>query len=140
MRILEAGTPLALPAKCIACGYGGNKRRFMDVELDIDFYGVVYLCESCVNIWFNEWESPLIASMRRDMGEAQEQIGRLEHERDVLLSTIRAFDLPVPVPVGQLSISDDSPAEKSERPRRYPDDFNKPGSESRSNDVLDFTS
>jgi hypothetical protein len=110
----------------------------MDLEFDIEFYGVVYICENCFNIWFNEWASPLISTLRRDMGFAQEKIGKLEHERDLLLGVIRAYDIPVPVDPNQSSLLDVDSAEESPRPRRYPDDFNESGSKPGPNDVLDF--
>jgi hypothetical protein len=44
--------PMALPAKCAFCGIGHNdegRRRFIDTSLDLDFYGVVYMCTTCLN-------------------------------------------------------------------------------------------
>lgn len=37
---------MAFPAKCAICGSGTKK--VVDFGLDIEFYGVVYLCEECV--------------------------------------------------------------------------------------------
>lgn len=139
MRVLDAGIPLVLPAQCVACGYGGNDRRYVDFGLDLEFYGVVYLCENCMNIWFNEWNSPLIDSYKRDLSSANGKIGELEHERNVLLSAIRAFNLPDPRTVGQFDLPIDLPDEKPKKPRRYPDDFNQSSSKPGPNDVLSFT-
>lgn len=42
--------PYALPSKCSFCGIGHNedgKRVFIDTTLDLDWYGVVYICSTC---------------------------------------------------------------------------------------------
>lgn len=42
--------PYALPSKCAFCGIGHNedgKRVFIDTTLDLDWYGVVYICSTC---------------------------------------------------------------------------------------------
>lgn len=41
-KVIEANQLLA-PGKCAGCG-GFTKRRFVDFGLELDFYGVVYLC------------------------------------------------------------------------------------------------
>jgi len=45
----------ALPGKCACCGYaasGANepndRRQYVDFGMDIDYYGVVYLCTVCI--------------------------------------------------------------------------------------------
>ena len=49
-RIKLLSNPDALPAKCAICGYpGGDQRKFVDFGLDIDYYGVIYLCTDCMN-------------------------------------------------------------------------------------------
>lgn len=140
MRIIPPGTALALPAQCIQCTSGNSTRNFMDLELDVEFYGTVYVCEECFNAWFNEWNSPLIASLRRELGAAQAEIGALRGLEHSLLSVIRAYDIPEPNLAGQLSLSTEETAEEHKRPRRYPDDFNESSSKPRSNDLLGSTS
>lgn len=47
-RILDQ--PYSLPSKCSFCGIGHNedgKRQFIDTGLDLDWYGVVYICSTC---------------------------------------------------------------------------------------------
>lgn len=42
--------PYALPSKCAFCGIGHNedgRRVFIDTTLDLDWYGVVYICSTC---------------------------------------------------------------------------------------------
>ena len=46
-RILDH--PDALPNKCAGCGigHGGDGITFVDLSLDVDYYGVVYTCSRC---------------------------------------------------------------------------------------------
>jgi hypothetical protein len=45
---------LPLPGKCAICGYAGAgtdgqpRRSFLDIGLDVDYYGAVIFCEQCV--------------------------------------------------------------------------------------------
>jgi len=46
---LIRGTPPCQPGKCLICGNCGDKdSEFLDTSLEIDFYGVVYFCTTCV--------------------------------------------------------------------------------------------
>lgn len=47
---LISGSPPCQPGKCIICGYSGGDaaRKFLDLGLEIDFYGVVYFCTTCI--------------------------------------------------------------------------------------------
>lgn len=45
--ILEYG-PVASPAKCLICGYGGMDRKYLDPRKDFEFYGTAIICEECV--------------------------------------------------------------------------------------------
>jgi len=45
----------ALPGKCACCGYAASgdtepsdRRQYVDFGVDIDYYGVVYLCTACI--------------------------------------------------------------------------------------------
>ena len=43
--------PYALPSKCAFCSLGHNQGgtvSFIDTTLDLDFYGVVYICSNCL--------------------------------------------------------------------------------------------
>jgi hypothetical protein len=43
------GTPPCMPGKCAVCGGSGDKdSEFLDIGLELDFYGVVYFCSICV--------------------------------------------------------------------------------------------
>lgn len=49
-QVLE--NPPSAPSKCAFCGIGHNddgRRLFIDTSLDLDFYGVVYMCSTCLN-------------------------------------------------------------------------------------------
>lgn len=140
MRVLQLGTPMALPAKCVQCGYGNLDRVFLDFELDIEFFGSVYVCEGCFNAWIDGWVTPASYAKTLEIKSLQDKVEELTRERDSLLDTIRAFRIPEPESPGQLSFSPEDSTEEPKRPRRYPDDFNKSGSEPRSDDVLSFAS
>ena len=37
-----------LPGTCVVCGSpGGDGRKFVDIDFDIEFYGAVYFCTNC---------------------------------------------------------------------------------------------
>lgn len=43
--------PMASPSKCAFCGLGHNQDgtvQFIDTTLDLDFFGVVYICSVCL--------------------------------------------------------------------------------------------
>lgn len=42
--------PYALPCKCTGCGIGHNddgRRTFLDTGMELDYYGVIYICSNC---------------------------------------------------------------------------------------------
>ena len=50
-RFKVLNQPYALPSKCAFCSLGHNqdgKVSFIDTTLDLDFYGVVYICSTCL--------------------------------------------------------------------------------------------
>jgi hypothetical protein len=44
--IISAGE-MVLPAKCHSCGSCDQKRQYIDLTLQVEFYGSVYLCTFC---------------------------------------------------------------------------------------------
>ena len=52
--ILDA--PVASPAKCGLCGYGGAERKYLDPRLDFEFYGSLIMCSSCVGTMANDFD------------------------------------------------------------------------------------
>lgn len=47
---LVEGAPPCLPGKCSICGNTGEAgRKFLDIGLELDFYGVVYFCNLCLS-------------------------------------------------------------------------------------------
>jgi hypothetical protein len=43
------GTPPCQPGKCAICGNcGDGNSEFLDIGLELDYYGVVYFCSTCV--------------------------------------------------------------------------------------------
>lgn len=49
-------TPVASPAKCGLCGYGGAERKYLDPRLDFEFYGTLIMCENCVGTMANDFD------------------------------------------------------------------------------------
>jgi hypothetical protein len=48
IRVLAAA--VAAPGTCIVCGSpGGDGRDFLDIDMDIEFYGAVYFCTFCLS-------------------------------------------------------------------------------------------
>lgn len=140
MRVLQRGTPMALPANCVQCGYGNTDRVYIDFELDIEFFGSVYVCETCFNSWIDGWVTPASHAKDMELKSLKTQVEELTRERNSLLDTIRAFRIPEPESSGKLNFSSAESTEEPKRPRRYPDDFNKSSSEPRPDDVLSFAS
>lgn len=47
IRVLAAA--VAAPGTCIVCGSaGGDDREFLDIDMDIEYYGAVYFCTHCL--------------------------------------------------------------------------------------------
>lgn len=46
--ILDNG-PVADPARCGICGYGGRDRKYLDPQLEFEFYGLLIFCEECIS-------------------------------------------------------------------------------------------
>lgn len=57
-RVQVLDHPQALPGKCVICGYPGgihgDGRKFVDFQFDIDFYGAVIFCTSCLTNCVNK--------------------------------------------------------------------------------------
>lgn len=85
-RIQILDRPVSLPGKCAVCGYSGgaakDDRKFIDFGFDIDFYGVVYFCSSCVLSSVNVlgWISP------KQVEELKSVVASLEIKVQELLS------------------------------------------------------
>lgn len=54
-RIMIIARPLTLPGNCAVCGFSGtvqgaegDTRVFIDFQLDIDYFGRVYFCSTCL--------------------------------------------------------------------------------------------
>lgn len=92
-KVIEANQLLA-PGKCAGCG-GFTKRRFVDFGLELDFYGVVYLClEVCFTEVANKlgFLSPVqtqelnakLKSYRGHFDVLQDKLSKLEGVRDAI--------------------------------------------------------
>lgn len=48
-RVQVIDVPIALPGKCVICGYvGGDGRKFVDFNWQMDWYGAIIFCENCM--------------------------------------------------------------------------------------------
>lgn len=94
-KILDA--PYATPGKCAVCGYAasGNetepddKRQYIDFGLDIDYYGVVYICTTCIHELTHQlgYILPVEADeFENKIEELTSRITRLEVVTDVINS------------------------------------------------------
>lgn len=45
-QLLEQGQ-LLLPGKCISCGTVSIDRKYVDLEISVDFFGQIYFCTEC---------------------------------------------------------------------------------------------
>lgn len=73
---LIKGTPPCQPGKCAICGNCGDMdSEFLDFGLELDFYGVVYFCSSCV---MGDVLSAMDLVLRERLEEVQDL---LEHEK-----------------------------------------------------------
>lgn len=118
-RIISHRVPPAAPGKCVVCGYSGGKdeddRTFIDFGFDLDYYGVVYFCSSCMveiaNVigFFSEDQYNKIA---RENLLLSDSLGTVRRERDAATDALRTYlnggpaigavaeseELPKPVP------------------------------------------
>ena len=109
MKLLSE--PASLPYKCFSCGAGTSDRKYMDTEIDVEFYGVVYICEKCFAAWFNEWQSPTMKQMQATMNELASRVTELEDERDTLLGALNVVEYPTRTGMGQSTLDFESPVE-----------------------------
>lgn len=65
-------SPVASPAKCVLCGYGGADRKYLDPRLDFEFYGSAIFCECCVGTMANDFKFLQPAQARALEARAEE--------------------------------------------------------------------
>lgn len=80
--------PLALPATCSKCGYGGNARRYFDFNISVDFYGVVYLCDECFAEAIAGFQSDTVVKLRATVTDLRNTLKEVTSERDTYRSAI----------------------------------------------------
>ena len=93
--LLSAG-PVASPAQCGICGYGGSERNYLDPRLDFEFYGTLIFCEECVGSMARlfGYLSPAVAKLLENRLENSETeliklrgaVIAMEHFNDVITS------------------------------------------------------
>lgn len=114
-RLQVIARPLTLPGVCAVCGYAGtnagddaDKRVFLDFQLDVDFYGRVYFCSTCLRqaanalSWLSLDQSEKltnkIATQESELIVLREQNERLRGSLASLLG--RSDDPSIPVLLG----------------------------------------
>lgn len=110
--------PILPPGKCAECGYGGRDRRYADTGIDVEFYGVVYVCDLCFTSWASDFGLGPVSEYRGLLDNLHARIGELENERDSLLGVIRAFEPSNPALAEQptLPFTDGDEVEQPEGP------------------------
>jgi len=111
------GTPPALPGKCVVCGT--TQGPVIDIGFEIDFYGVVYFCKTCIQEVANSlgYLSPeQHRELLDDLLEAGTRIGLLEEERVVIKNALRLDFGELASIIGDSDVSVDSPDKTIEEP------------------------
>lgn len=90
---LIEGTPPALPGKCAVCGTTAGP--MIDFGLELDFYGVVYLCvDNCMVQLANafEYRSPRQWRMlMNQINDQRDEINKLRDQNEQLTSALTAI-------------------------------------------------
>lgn len=75
-------TSPALPARCVICNFSANgRRRFLDFNVSIDYYGAILICEDCLLENANLLDGP-VAAAKRQVEEMQEKLEEVTNELD----------------------------------------------------------
>lgn len=86
-KVIEANQMLA-PGKCAGCG-GFTKRRFVDFGLELDFYGVVYLC---LEVCFTEVANKLGFLSPVQTQELKLKLEMVSGEREALIINLEQLE------------------------------------------------
>jgi hypothetical protein len=85
--------PSLLPSKCVICGsVGGDSRVFIDIGLQIEFYGAVYFCSYCY--WEGcrrlGWTDPREVAKLYELTESlTKMVEKIKKDKDVYESALR---------------------------------------------------
>lgn len=87
---------LQLPHKCSVCGGTGlsEERKFVDFDLWVEFYGVVYICDQCFRgaaEVVNCIPKSVYNMIKQQLTESQEVIKQLIRENGDLRNAVDAF-------------------------------------------------
>lgn len=121
-RIQVMPIPVAAPGKCAICGYAGQdgERNYIDIGLDLDFYGVVYFCTHCFTETANQlgYGSPdQVAGLLKDKRKLTDDVIGLAHERDSLRRALESvFNGSPGISAGNESAELPKPTPASKRP------------------------
>lgn len=97
-RFQVVSYPAALPNKCCLCGYAlsgsSNDRWWLDIGVNIDYYGALYFCSVCFTQGASElgYIDPDVVEALRDVeSERMATINKLEGQNVALRSAINAL-------------------------------------------------
>lgn len=92
-HLLESGQ-LQLPAKCISCGSSQNNRKYIDLEIMVEFFGCIYFCEFCFSSTADDLEFvPKSAhySLDAQLAKATAYIQGLEFQNEAIKRAMAAI-------------------------------------------------
>ncbi len=134
-RIQILSQPRALPGHCILCGYpGGEGRKFVDFNFDLDFFGAVIFCDKCILAVLEKLDfvsNDRASALNETIIKQMEDIQQLEAENAKLRAAFDSLDF---IPTSnfnsrkKLSNSDSKKGPSDNRPAE-------PSGESRSDDI-----
>jgi hypothetical protein len=82
---LVKGTPPCAPGKCVLCGDCGNKdSEFIDFGFELDFYGVIYFCQTCII----EISSVLDFVPKKQLEEVKDNLARATFALDAMTAQV----------------------------------------------------
>lgn len=111
VQVIEFAENLALPGKCYHCGYAGNDRRYIDMGVQIEFYGAQIYCELCMSHYCNllGFMSPEIANdLREENVKLTNNLDRLQFKYDAILQGLNSLKVAEVIDVTIVDNSRDS--------------------------------
>lgn len=116
-RITLIPRPLTLPGCCAVCGYSGTNvgdagdiRVFIDWQLDVEFYGRVYLCSDCILQAANAlgWLGVKQAEeLRAKVSEQESELIVLREQNERLRASLASLLGQPDTPVGDILVYSD---------------------------------
>lgn len=90
-RVVE--TPQALPGECFLCG-SSKREAFLDTNINIEFHGAVYLCQTCVEeiaAYFGMASSKRTSHLEERSEHLASQVYEFQKENERLRQLVDGF-------------------------------------------------